>query len=155
MISACLLGGCTFDTPPRITTEAVRTLAMTDRTDSHLEVGIDLDLYNPTEDPIQLERFAYTLDTDAGTAWTGSWSALRTIPPMSRLSMRIPAVLDNVQELRPDVTNWTLTGDVSYKAPGRWAQILFDTGFRRPTADFTGAGLLIADEGETPAPTSP
>jgi len=141
-----MLAGCSLDTPPEITVDSVRALAMTDVTRSHVEVGIDLDLYNPTDDPIQLERFSYTIDTDTEAGWSGSWSALRTLPPMSRVTMRIPAVLENVSELRPDLTNWNLSGDVSYKAPGRWAQILFDTGFRRPTAEFSGDGILRSDE---------
>ena len=139
-----MLTGCSFDTPPQISVESVNALAMTEATNSHLQLGIELDLYNPTEEPIQLERFRYTLKTSADTSWSGSWSALRTLPPQSTVRMRLPAVIPALPAIQPELMGWTISGDVSYKAPGRWAQILFDTGFRRPTHDFSGKGTAMA-----------
>ena len=66
--------------------------------------------------------------------------------------MQIPAVIPDPFLPASEGTNWTISGTVSYKAPGRWAQILFDTGFRRPKEDFRGKGAEIAPLG---APTEP
>ena len=146
MVSCTALTGCSFDTPPRVSVDSVTPLTMTEGSDSHIQLDVNLDLHNPTEEPIQLERFQYTLKTGADTVWSGSWSALRTLPPKSTVTMSLPAVIPATPPIERGQTNWVISGDVSYKAPGRWAQILFDTGFRRPTHDFAAEGVITASK---------
>ena len=139
----CLLAGCVFDTPPNVLVQDVSVSAVGEGSPAAVELGIDLRLENTTKDPIQLETFEYTFTTTGGDRWSGSWSALRTLPARESFSMRIPAVIPDPFSSPDADTGWRVEGTVSYKAPGRWAQILFDTGFRRPTHDFRGQGPAI------------
>ena len=154
ILLCCLLGGCVFDTPPGITVQQVGCTAVGTGDPGFVELGIDLLLETPTEEPIQLETFEYTFATKAGSRWTGQWSALRTLPAGDSVAMQIPAVIPDPFLPASEGTNWTISGTVSYKAPGRWAQILFDTGFRRPKGDFRGKGTEIAPLGASMAPAS-
>jgi hypothetical protein len=101
---------------------------------------IDLELENLEEESIQLEVFEYTFKTTASDgqkeSWSGLWLPLRTIPADTKILMTIPAVIPMPDSL----IDWEIRGDLSYKAPGRWAQILFDTGLRTPSTGFRGTG---------------
>ncbi len=152
----CLLTGCVFDTPPNVVVQDVSVSALGEGSPAVVELDIDLKLENTTDDPIQLETFDYTLTTAGGDRWSGSWSALRTLPAKETFNMRIPAVIPDPFTSVDTDTSWRVEGTVSYKAPGRWAQILFDTGFRRPTHDFRGRGPAIKamEADEAPAASS-
>jgi hypothetical protein len=144
-----LLGGC--DTPPNVEVKGVQCVAIGDSEPGFAKLQVDLLLGNPTDEPMQLEVFEYTVqvgETGSNLQWHGSWSALRTLPPRETVPMRIPAVVENPFTEGVENTSWRIFGTISFKAPGRLAQILFDTGFRRPTHDFQGRGPSI----EPPAP---
>lgn len=146
-----LLGGCAFDTPPEVLVRGATITEVGETQPPHLQLAVRLDLENPTEDPIQLETFEYTFRMEEGPAWSGSWSALRTLPPGETVPMEIPAVIPAGSDESTKQGPWRIEGTISYKAPGRWAQILFDTGFRRPTQSFRGRGEDLAVESEAPA----
>lgn len=149
--SAAALTGCVFDTPPNITVEEVKWLARGESDPPFIELGVELMLQNPTAEPIQLETFEYTFRAENGQQWKGAWSALRTLPAGASIPLQVPAIVQELPDQDVLQTGWKVSGTVSYKAPGRWAQILFDTGFRRPTHDFRGQGEQI-DFSEAPKP---
>ena len=110
------------------------------------QLGIDLTLENPTGEPIQLDTYDYSVIVNASegrSRWSGKWSALRTLPAGRTIEMTIPAVVPYTFSEAPELATWRVSGSISYKAPGRWAQILFDTGFRRPEHGFSGRGTSI------------
>ncbi len=150
--SAAALTGCSFDTPPNISVEEVKWVTRGESTPPFIELSVEMMLQNPTDEPIQLETFEYTFRTDDGGQWKGAWSALRTLPPRASVPMQVPAIVEEMPDEDVQKTGWKVSGTISYKAPGRWAQILFDTGFRRPTHDFSGRGDQI-ELPEAPAPT--
>ena len=117
-----------------------RWFAVGDSEPRHVQILVELELENVEEEPIQLEEFEYTFraTTEDGQrqSWSGIWLPLRTIPGESTVMLTIPAVIPEP----PSGIAWELRGDLSYKAPGRWAQILFDTGLRTPSTSFRGNG---------------
>ncbi|HAW96786.1 MAG TPA: hypothetical protein DCX60_10955 [Phycisphaerales bacterium] len=132
--------GCRFDTPPAINVSGARWAAVNDSEPGHLQLLVGLELENVEDEPIQLEEFEYTFMTtdDDGQlrSWSAAWLPLRTIPAETKITIEIPAVVP-----RPDASvDWEIRGDLSYKAPGRWAQILFDSGLRTPSTGFSGQG---------------
>ena len=145
-IMLCMLSGCQFDSPPMIDVKNARWFAIGDSEPSHVQMVIDLELENRQEEPIQLEEFEYTFITRTAEgekeSWSGAWLALRTIPADSKIMIAIPAVVP----APADEIEWQVRGDLSYKAPGRWAQILFDTGLRRPSTGFSGSGTAPRPE---------
>ena len=140
---AATLTGCAFDTPPNVSVQEVTWLARGESDPPFIELGVGVMLENPTDEPIQLETFEYTFRSGNGQRWNGAWSALRTLPPGESVPMQIPAIVEEIPDQDVLKTSWSVSGTISYKAPGRWAQILFDTGFRRPTHDFSGKGEQI------------
>jgi len=127
--------------------KGIQCQAIGDSSPAYAELGVELVLGNPTDEPLQLEVFDYTVEVGgagSGKRWQGQWSALRTLPARESIPMRIPAVIENPFTEADGQTNWRIHGTISYKAPGRFAQILFDTGFRRPTHGFQAEGPSIA-----------
>lgn len=144
LIALNILGGC--DTPPGVEVKGIHCVAIGDSEPAFVELGIDLLLVNPTDEPIQLEVFEYTVhvgESASSLHWRGSWSALLTLPPGQTVPLTIPAVVENPFVPGVENTSWRIFGTISFKAPGRLAQILFDTGFRRPTHEFHGVGASI------------
>ena len=146
MPTLALLGGCFLETPPQVSVTGLNVLALGASDMPSAQLAVDLELENPTPEPIQLEQFDYSVvvesDGERGQ-WSGSWSALRTLPAGQTVSLSIPAVVPYSFGDAPEEAQWQVSGTISYKAPGRLAQILFDTGFRRPRHQFGGQGTSI------------
>lgn len=153
---ACLMvcqGGCLFETPPNVKVRGVHILEVGTAESPSVKLGVELTLENPTQEPIQLEEYDYQVIVESEgqrERWSGSWSALRTLPSGDNVEMVVPAVVPYTFVNSPETASWRVSGTISYKAPGRLAQILFDSGFRRPKHGFSGRGLSI-----TPTPDSP
>ena len=141
---ASFLPGC--DTPPRVEVQGIHCTAIGESDPAFAQLEVDLLLENPTDEPIQLQTFEYTVvvgNSAPRARWQGSWAALQTLPALETVQMKIPAVVENPFREGFGDTTWRVSGSISYKAPGRLAQILFDTGFRLPTHDFQGRGDSI------------
>ena len=145
------IAGCAIDTPPRIAVEGIRCVTISEQDPRAASFGIDLALTNTTDEPIRLDDFSYVLAIGNPNApqgkWEGTWSALRTIPAHETVRMSIPGAISSTTPWNNDLlptSHWSVSGTISYKAPGRFAQILFDSGLRHPKHDFASAGSGIA-----------
>ena len=148
------LGGCIFETPPKVSVTGLQVRDVGVSEEPSAKLGVGLRLENPTEKPIQLEVYQYTVVVDSDgdrNRWSGTWSALRTLPAGETVQMSIPAIVPYNFAKAPEKAEWRVSGTISYKAPGRLAQILFDTGFRRPEHQFNGRGISIAPPAEVSA----
>ena len=142
---ALLLAAC--DTPPQVEVRQITCTAIGTSEPQFAQLELDLLLENTTDEPIQLQTFEYTVEVGQSSdrsRWQGSWQALRTLPARTAVPMTLPAVIPNPFLGATSDTRWRMFGTISYKAPGRLAQILFDTGFRLPKHDFQGRGESIA-----------
>lgn len=165
LVAACaasltLLAGCAGD--PRITVAGVDRVVKGAAAD---EYSVRVRLENPTGESLVLDRWNYSLETDAGR-YSGEWVASRTLPPGSNTEVAIPAVLTH--DGAAVASRWRVSGSVRYLLPGRLAETLFDIGLSRPEAMFSGEGQIAVKAGDTlptaaplpgtetlPAPASP
>lgn len=136
------LAGCSRYRDPSI---ALGSATLADKTDEAVALRLVLDLHNPNNDPLKLSQFEYDVTINGVKAYTGIRSAQATLASSSQRQLQIPAVI------RYDTMGWTpgtmppsirfaVEGQLQYITPGEIAQILFDTGVRRPKAHFTGSG---------------
>lgn len=147
--ASCLLAlaGCAGD--PRITVSGVDRVVKGPTAD---EYAVRIRLENPTGDPLVLDRWNYSLETDAGR-YSGEWVASRTLPPGTDTEVAIPAVIEHRGESVP--SRWRVNGSVRYLLPGRLAETLFDMGLSRPEALFSGEGQVAVREGATVPTAAP
>ncbi|MEC8320356.1 MAG: hypothetical protein VX012_03030 [Planctomycetota bacterium] len=108
---------------------------------------IDLEVSNPGDEDIPLERFEYTFQVDGVGRFEGRWAAFRTLGPDASATITIPASMPLPTDLErrvdlEDKFRWSIDGGVRYQAPGLLGQILFDAGVRRPNQPFSGSGTF-------------
>lgn len=134
------MSGCAGD--PRITVTGVDRVVKGAEAD---EYALRIRLENPTGEPLVLDRWNYSLETDAGR-YSGEWIASRTLPPGTDTEVAIPAVL---QRDGAEPSRWRVSGSIRYLLPGRLAETLFDLGLSRPEALFSGEGAIAVRDGAT------
>ena len=134
-----LLTGCSV-TPPAV---RVSEATLIETTDEALQVDLRIDLVNANPDPLKLELLTYTFAIGGQTVFTGWRSAEATISAYGRRTPWIPAIVRYEQvdwvEVPPSA-EWSVQGTLIYVTPGQLAEILLDTGVRRPRVQFSGAG---------------
>lgn len=97
-------------------------------------------IHNPKDAQLVLD--GWTLDAGGRRI---EWIATRTVPPREMIQESLPVVLPS------SVGAWSVSGELSYIAPGRLNDILFDSGFSRPSVSFAGTPSIKA-AGSAPAP---
>jgi hypothetical protein len=142
-----LLAGCAGD--PRITVSGVDRVVKGASAD---EYAVRIRLENPTGDPLVLDRWNYSLETDAGR-YSGEWVASRTLPPGTDTELSIPAVVSHGGTA--EASRWRVNGSVRYLLPGRLAETLFDIGLSRPEALFSGEGQVVVKDGSAVPTAAP
>ena len=136
--------GCSSYRPPSIRLVGVR---LVEQTDEAAAFHFDLVLENPNDEPIELHEFQYKLLLDGTQVFQGRRAATTTLQPDTISQIALPAVV------RYEVMGWSdrtlpaevdyqLSGGLLYVTPGELAEILLDTGVRRPTIQFNRAGRL-------------
>lgn len=99
-----------------------------------------LNLRSDNADGVPLRTVDYTLDIDGRRVFSGVRSAEATVPAKGAQSVRLPAAFEGV-ELRPG-TRYRLSGSYTYVLPGAFAEALFDSGVRVPSASFAAEGEI-------------
>lgn len=142
---AGVVAGCS--TPPAISVQGVDRTASDGSAE---QFAIRLRMANPTDDPIRLDTFEYSLNIGGSDPYHGTWVAARTIPARTAIDAVVPAVLSPGPGIGSEV-RWHAWGSVRYFAPDRLAQVLLDVGVQTPSASFDGSGTGV---GDAPAPPS-
>lgn len=112
------------------------------------ELAIRMTLKNDADVPVKLDIWSYSLQA-AGARYSGRWSAGITIPPQESVSASIPAVIPNSASPGPNCA-WTSGGTVTFLAPSRLAEVLFELGLNRPSTGFSGSGESMGTGGPVP-----
>jgi len=138
------MSGCTAYRDPSV---SVLGVTVTETADGLLGLDFSLVLENPNDQPLALREFNYTLAVDGAVAYRGRWAASATLPASGSRRLSIPAVVryDLVGRTASSggpKPRYDLAGHVLYIVPGEIAEILFDTGGRKPKASFTAQGVL-------------
>lgn len=169
---ALALGGCETRRPPQLTLgEAV----VTEKTDEAIAFDVAVDMINPNPQELELQEFRYTVAVDGRQVFQGRRSAEASLPAEGGKRVRIPGVVRYDQMnwsappapgtpagSPPEEANYRVSGTLTYIVPGALAEILFDTGVRRPRVGFSGEGVVRVSGGASvptpalelePAPT--
>ncbi len=116
------------------------------------EYVLKLDIRNPTDLPMVLDRWTYEVSTNLGT-WNNVWIASRTLPARSMTFDSIPVVIRHGGDVDP-LTRWSVKANLRYLLPGQMAQTLFDLGIIQPNVDFSASGDATPIGVEAPAVNS-
>lgn len=102
---------------------------------------ITLDAQNTNDVPLPLREIEYTLDIDGRRVFAGTRSAEATLRSMGVQSIRLPAVVQlSGEQAALGNVRYQLAGTLKYVTPGQVAEVLFDSGVRVPSVDFSGSG---------------
>lgn len=143
------LAGCSTYGPPTVT---VGDAAIVERSDEAVVVDVVLDLANPNPEPFELLTFEYEFAIEGRRVYQGRRAARATLSVRGAKRLEIPAVVrfdrwDPATDGPVEGRAWSLSGKLLYVAPGEIAELLLDTGVRRPTVRFSGRGRLPEAEG--------
>lgn len=142
---ALLLGGCNVYSSPRL---EVIGVTPAERTPDGVSMVFTVDARNDNDEPLPLRDVEYTLDLDGERVFAGTRSAEATLRRNGTQQVRLPAVvrLDDHPNLAGVAAGgrarYRLSGTLRYVTPGQIAEILFDSGVRVPSVDFTSDGEL-------------
>ncbi len=94
-----------------------------------------------------LHEFRYTVSINGKEVYAGRRAGGATLSAVHTRQVLLPAVVPfdklgwNAQEL-PASMSYRVQGQLQFIAPNRLAQILFDTGVRKPKVSFKGRGEI-------------
>jgi len=147
-----VLGGCLgYRAPSVVVQEAV----MTEESEEAVRFDIALDLENPNTEGLELVEFEYTVSVDGSSVYRGKRAAEATLSAGRGKRLTLPVVVryDRAgwsRGARPAEAGWSVRGSMLYVTPGEIAEILLDTGVRKPRVGFSGSGrvlLRVEEEG--------
>jgi len=112
-----------------------------------MTLHIAADLSNPNDEPLKLLSFSYQVKMDGLKVYQGERAAEATLAANEQRQVIIPAVIrfaDAGGSVAAPPANiiYSISGSLQYITPGEIAQILFDSGVRKPKAGFQGNVLL-------------
>ncbi len=139
--SAVLLigaAGCSTAGP----TVELSDVRVADETAGATQLAIGLTVSNPSDEPLRLLTYEYRVRVDGRRWYTGRWSAQQTLQPGATATATIPAAGPP-----PSGSKVSVRGRLRYVRPGEIAEVLLDTGLRRPKASFGGEGVIGGDGG--------
>ena len=144
LVSLAVLTGCSSYRAPRITLASVSVAEITDEA---LALQINLDLQNPNTTALGLDELRYTITVDGTLAFVGRRAAGRTLSSLETRRLTLPGVIDFETigwspSSGPRQVRYSVRGALWYKTPSEIAQLLFDTGMRRPKVTFGEDGQL-------------
>jgi hypothetical protein len=134
---ACL-AGCSTHTSPAL---SVTDLTVGQRGDQAVVLLFTLDAENANSVPLPLREVRYRFALDGREVFAGRRSAQATLRRFGTQQVRLPVVIP-LADMPDHPADYQLTGKLVYIAPGEIAQILFDTGVRRPSTTFKHHGSL-------------
>jgi hypothetical protein len=149
ILGALLLTGCSSYTAPAMHISDAR---LTDRTDHGVALAFVMEATNANPEPLPLRRATYSLELDGKRVFRGVRSAEATLRQKGTQLFVLPAGVA-ATDLPTGVVKYRLTGDVQYVTPGAFAEVLFDTGVRRPKAPFVQEGTIDLSAAPSPVPS--
>lgn len=142
---ACL-AGCNTHSSPAL---SVTNLAVGQRSDQAVVLLFTLDAENANSVPLPLREVRYRFALDGREVFAGRRSAQATLRRFGTQQIQLPVVVPR-DDMPDHAADYQLTGKLVYIAPGEIAQILFDTGVRKPSTPFKHHGQLDLAPGTGP-----
>lgn len=144
-----MLTGCSSYTAPTLHVADAR---LTDRTEHGVALAFVMEATNDNPEPLPLRRAAYSLELDGKRVFHGVRSAEATLRQNGTHRIVLPAGVA-ASEAPAGVVRYRLSGDVQYVTPGAFAEVLFDTGVRRPRTAFVQEGTIDLSAAPSPMPS--
>lgn len=141
VVAVAVLSGCTSYRAPVFDVTAVRPA---ERTGEGVAMVFELDAKNENDVALPLRDVEYSVELDGKTVFKGTRSAEATLRRLGTQQIRLPAVV-NLAGDHPPTTGrvpYKISGTVTYVTPGQIAEILFDTGVRVPSVNFSDSGQV-------------
>ena len=147
ILAVMALSGCNVLQPPAV---QVQDVAQIETTSDGTVLNFRLAMGNPNSESLQLLEVSYELIVDGQVVYEGRRAAQRTLGPRTEAEMELPAVIPFArigwgEESLPRGAPYHLRGTLQYVTPGYIAEILFDTGVRRPRIAFADQGEITLD----------
>lgn len=148
VVSGVTLVGCNSQPAP---TFEVTNVAITEQTADGMVVSFRVQADNRGEEALPLRTVRYSISIDGHPAFSGQRNAEATVRRYGSQEFVLPVALTlgEGKDLPAAPTGqvpYALSGSVEYEVPGSIAEVLFDTGIRRPTATFSESGRLDFSE---------
>ncbi len=142
------LVGCQSQPAPRL---EVTDVAITEQTEGGLVVTFRVRADNRGDEAMPLRTVHYSMSVDGRQAFSGQRIAEATVRRHGSQEFVLPVALTlgEGKDLPAAPTGqvpYVLSGTVEYEVRGSIAEVLFDTGIRRPTASFSESGRLDFSE---------
>lgn len=149
-IATGVCGGCSWYHAPELD---VKDVTVAQETSQGMVLSFGLNATNENEVALPLKIVRYSLSLEGDRVFSGQRAAEATLRRKGTQRLLLPAAVgwEDVGGARPtgDV-RYRLSGEMSYVTPGQLAELLFDTGVRRPSVRFSEEGVIAfeADEEE-------
>ncbi len=144
LFALVFLTGCKSFQAPGV---GVAEVSVTEATDEALGLTIVTNLINPNNAPVELYEFRYSVDVDGKRVYSGRHAGGATLSAAGSRTLSLPAVVPyervgwQAHDL-PASARYSISGKLQYNAPTQLAEILLDTGVRRPKVGFSDKGQL-------------
>lgn len=142
-ILAMATGGCASSAAPKV---SIAGAQLAERTSEGVAMQFTLNAENTNDVGLPLRTVRYTLELDGKQVFSGTRSAEATLRRLGTQQIVLPAVIANLPETAATRTTgrvpYRISGTMTYIAPGQIAEILFDSGVRVPSTDFSGTGEI-------------
>lgn len=131
-------GGCSSYEAPNLKVVDAR---VTERSEEGLVLTFTLDAENPNEEAVPLRAVTYRVSLDGRQVFEGTRSPEATLRRYGTQQIRLPAVVAASEpSFGASEAKYRIEGTLRYTTPGEIAEILFDTGVRKPSVGFSGEG---------------
>ncbi|MHC4081418.1 MAG: LEA type 2 family protein [Planctomycetota bacterium] len=144
LLGALLMSGCSGYRAPAI---AVNEVALTEASEEAVALAFALDIRNPNDAALRLHEFRYTLSINGKQVYAGRRAPDATLSAAATQRITLPAVIPYHRlgwtvDTRPAKARYVMSGRLVYIVPSTIAQLLFDSGVRRPKSSFGRRGEL-------------
>lgn len=136
------LAGCSSYQAPSFEAVSVREA---ERTDTHAVLIFEVRATNPNREPMPLGKATYTLRFDDTVVFEGVRSPESTVDTYASNSFELPAVVPAGLIATEGRIGYTLDGQVVYRRPGAFADVLFDAQITVPEAPLSIRGVITLD----------
>jgi hypothetical protein len=136
-----LLVGCSAYAPPRLVVVGTRVASSSP---DGIVLEFTFEATNTNEVELPLREARYKVSLDGKEVFSGVRSPEATLRRLGSQQIVIPAAVA-LSEGRPHPTGiarYRVAGELGYTTPGEIAQVLFDTGVRRPVVSFSHDGQI-------------
>ncbi len=152
-------GGCSSLRPPQA---AITRITLTTAGEEALGLRCQLEVSNPNRESVELRHVLYSVSIDGTPVYKGKRAMRLILIPEDTRTLELPVVVryDHMQwgsaGVVPAEVRYELSGELHYIMPGEIAEILLDTGVRKPHVNFSRRGKVsLRAETKSPNPHNP